>query len=114
VTIAGAFVLGPAVLRLVFGPNFSLSSRDLALLAASCTALMAAQALAQGLIARSDYRGVVVGWLAGVATFVLVVLLVPALLLRVELGLLVGGMAAAAVLGVLQPGLWQTASAAYT
>jgi O-antigen/teichoic acid export membrane protein len=114
VAIAGAFVLGPAVLRLVFGPNFSLSSRDLAVLAASCTALMAAQALAQGLIARSNYRGVVVGWLAGVATFFLVVLLVPALLLRVELGLLAGGMAAAAVLALLQPSLWRTAQAAYT
>jgi O-antigen/teichoic acid export membrane protein len=111
---AGAFVLGPTVLRLVFGPNFSLSGRDLAVLAASCTALMAAQALAQGLIARSSYRGVVGGWLSGVATFFLVVLLVHPLLLRVELGLLVGGVAAAAVLALLQPSLWRAARPAYT
>ncbi|MGH7723755.1 MAG: lipopolysaccharide biosynthesis protein [Candidatus Dormibacteria bacterium] len=107
VAIVGAFVLGPTVLRLVFGPNFALSSRDLALLAASCTALMAAQALGQGLIARAVYRGVVAGWLAGVAGFFAVVLLVHPLLLRVELGLLGGGLAAAAVLALLQPSLWR-------
>lgn len=106
VAIAGAFVLGPTVLRLVFGPNFSLSSRDLGLLAAACTVLMAAQALSQGLIARSNYRGVVAGWLAGVAAFFLVVLLVRPLLLRVELGLVGGGVAAATVLAMLQPSLW--------
>ena len=39
---------GAAVLRLVFGPAYLLSRRDLALLAASCAALMAAQALGQG------------------------------------------------------------------
>lgn len=110
VATAGAFVLGPTVLRLVFGPNFSLSGRDLAVLAASCTALMAAQALAQGLIARSSYRGVVAGWLAGVATFFVVVLLVQPLLLRVELGLLAGGIAAAAALALLQPNLWRRAA----
>ena len=106
VATAGAWVLGPTVLRLVFGPSFSLSGRDLALLAASCTALMAAQALGQGLIARSDYRGVVTGWLAGVAAFVAVVLAVHPLLLRVELGLVVGGAAAALVLAALQRSLW--------
>jgi O-antigen/teichoic acid export membrane protein len=108
--IAGAFVLGPTVLRLVFGPNFSLSSRDLVLLAASATAMMAAQALGQGLIARSNYQGVVAGWLAGVATFFTVVLAVHPLLLRVELGLLGGGLAAAAVLLLLQPSLWRAAA----
>ena len=114
VAIAGAFVLGPAVLRLVFGPAFLLSSRDLALLAASCTALMAAQALGQGLIARTDYRGVVAGWLGGVAAFFVVVVLVRPLLLRVELGLVVGGLAAAAVLAALQPTLWRGATTAAT
>ncbi|HWF58510.1 MAG TPA: hypothetical protein VG520_09165 [Candidatus Dormibacteraeota bacterium] len=111
---AGAFVLGPTVLRLVFGPNFDLSGRDLAVLAATCTALMAAQALAYGLIARSRYRGVVAGWLSGVAVFFAVVLLVHALLLRVELGLLAGGVAAAAILALLQPGLWRAPQPAYT
>lgn len=111
VATAGAFVLGPTVLRLVFGPNFMLSRADLALLAASCTALMAAQALGQGLIARSDYRGVVAGWLAGVAVFFAVVFAVQPLLLRVELGLVVGGLAAAVVLAALQPTLWRTAVA---
>jgi O-antigen/teichoic acid export membrane protein len=110
--IAGATVLGPTVLRLVFGPNFALSNRDLALLAASCTVLMAAQALGQGLIARSNYGGLVAGWLSGVAAFFAVVLLVQPLLLRVELGLVVGGLAAAGVLAALQPDLWRIAQPA--
>ncbi len=112
VAIIGAFALGPAVLRLVFGPNFALSRQDLALLAASCAALMAAQALGQGLIARSSYRSVVGGWLAGVAAFFAVVFAVHPLLLRVEVGLVAGGVAAAAVLGALQPTLWRRAAAA--
>jgi O-antigen/teichoic acid export membrane protein len=104
---AGAFLVGPTVLRLVFGPAFTLTRLDLALLAASCTTLMAAQALGQGLIASSGYRGVVAGWLAGVAAFFAVVLAVQPLLLRVELGLVCGGLAAATALAALQPGLWQ-------
>jgi O-antigen/teichoic acid export membrane protein len=106
-TIVGSLLLGPTVLRLVFGPDFTLSSRDLALLAASCTALMAAQALGQGLIAHSDYRGVVAGWLAGVVAFFAVVFAVHTLILRVELGILAGGIAAATVLAALQPGVWR-------
>jgi O-antigen/teichoic acid export membrane protein len=110
--IAGATILGPTLLRLVFGPNFALSSRDLALLAASCTTLMAAQALGQGLIARSNYGGLVAGWLSGVAGFFAVILLVQPLLLRVELGLVGGGLVAAAVLAALQPDLWRIARTA--
>ena len=105
--IAGAFLLGPTVLRLVFGPDFTLSSRDLALLAASCTSLMAAQALGQGLIARADYRGVLTGWLSGVVVFFAVIVVVHPLLLRVELALVGGGIAAAAVMIALQPDLWR-------
>ena len=108
VAVAGSFVFGPAVVRLVFGPDFTLSSRDLALLAASCTSLMAAQALGQGLIARSDYRGVVVGWLCGVVAFFAVVATVHPLLLRVELALVGGGVAAMAMMVALQPDLWRS------
>jgi O-antigen/teichoic acid export membrane protein len=105
--VVGSLVVGTVVLRLVFGPDFTLTSRDLALLAASCTALMAAQALGQGLIASSRYRGVVAGWMAGVVGFFAVVVAVQPLLLRVELGILGGGIAAAAVLGALQVELWR-------
>ena len=105
--IAGSFVLGPSVLKLVFGPNFDLSRADLALLAASCTTLMAAQALGQGLIASADYRGVVTGWLAGVVAFFVAVVLVRPLLLRVEMGILAGGIVAAVTLALLQSALWR-------
>src|SRR3981081_4951139 len=84
VAVVGSLLVGPVVLRLVFGPDFTLTNKDLALLAASSTALMAAQALGQGLIARSAYRGVVAGWLAGVVAFFVVVFAVLALLLRAE------------------------------
>ena len=109
VAIAGSIVVGPQVLRLVFGQDFTLTSRDLAVLAASCTVLMAAQALGQGLIATSRYRAVVTGWLAGVAAFWVVVVAVQPLLLRVELAILAGGIAAAATLAALQPDLWRAA-----
>jgi O-antigen/teichoic acid export membrane protein len=106
-TIIGSLLVGPPVLRLVFGPDFTLTSRDLALLAASSTALMAAQALGQGLIARSAYGGVVAGWVAAVVVFFIVVFAVHGLLLRVELGILGGGVAAVVVLAALQPDLWR-------
>jgi O-antigen/teichoic acid export membrane protein len=106
-TIIGSLLVGPPVLRLVFGPDFTLTSRDLALLAASSTALMAAQALGQGLIARSAYGGVVAGWLAAVVAFFIVVFAVHGLLLRVELGILGGGVAAVIVLAALQQDLWR-------
>jgi O-antigen/teichoic acid export membrane protein len=105
--IVGSLLVGPAVLRLVFGPDFTLTSRDLALLAASSAALMAAQALGQGLIARSAYRGVVAGWVTAVGAFFIVVFAVHPLLLRVELGILGGGLAAAVILAALQPDLWR-------
>ncbi|MEO8899583.1 MAG: hypothetical protein ABI352_04335 [Candidatus Dormibacter sp.] len=105
--VAGSLLVGPAVLRLVFGPDFTLTNKDLALLAASSTTLMAAQALGQGLIARSAYRGVVAGWLAGVVGFFVMVFAVHPLLLRVELGILGGGLAAVVVLAALQQDLWQ-------
>ncbi|HSP64926.1 MAG TPA: hypothetical protein VLO10_01930, partial [Candidatus Deferrimicrobium sp.] len=54
--------------------------------------------------------GVVAGWLAGVAVFFAVVFAVQPLLLRVELGLVVGGLAAAVVLAALQPTLWRGGS----
>ncbi|MHB8717864.1 MAG: polysaccharide biosynthesis protein [Candidatus Dormibacteria bacterium] len=112
VGVAGAYVAGPTALRLIFGPEFNLAGRDLALLAASCTALMAAQALAQGMIAGSHYWGVVTGWLTGVAVFFAVIVVVHPLLLRVELALACGGLAAAAVMAALQTELWRLGDAA--
>jgi O-antigen/teichoic acid export membrane protein len=105
--IVAAFALGPVVLRIVFGPAYLLDGQDLALLAASCTVLMAGQALAQGLIAGAHYRGVVGGWLSGVVVFFAVIIAVHPLLLRVELALVCGGLAAAAVMAALQPELWR-------
>ena len=114
IAVVGSYVVGPTLLRIVFGSSSVLGSRDLALLAASCAALMAAQALAQGLIAGSHYWGVVVGWLSGVVVFFAVIAVVHPLLLRVELALACGGLAAAAVMAALQPELWRVSATAPT
>ena len=108
-SISGAFALGPLALRLVFGPAFRLTRVDLAILAAGCTALMTAQALGQGLIARCRFGAVVAGWMCGVAVFFGLVFALHPLLLRVEVALAGGGLAAAVVLGALQPTLWRRA-----
>ena len=100
-TVAGAFALGPWVIHLLFGAGYDLSHTDMGLLAASCTALMLAQSVTQGLIAGSAYWRVTAGWVCGVAGFFLTVLAVGDLFRRVELGLLAGGALAAAVMAVL-------------
>ena len=109
VAIAGAFVLGPTVLRLVFGPNFLLSRQDLALLAASCTALMAGAGARPGpdRARPTTAASWPAGWPAWRRSSRWSSRCSP-LLLRVELGLVVGGLAAAVVLAALQPALWRT------
>lgn len=105
--VAGAFALGPPALHLVFGPAFDLGRADLAILAAVCTALMAAQALGQALIAQRRYRWALGGWLVAVVAFVATVAGLSPLILRVELGLLAGAGAGAATMAAVQASLWR-------
>jgi O-antigen/teichoic acid export membrane protein len=95
----GAFVIGPWTLRLLFGPGFTLGRTDLLLLSMGSAVYMAAIALAQALIALSGHARVALGWLAGLIGFASATAMGTGLLLRVELGFLVGSCAAAATLG---------------
>jgi O-antigen/teichoic acid export membrane protein len=99
--VIGAFLLGPTIIRLLFGADFVIGRTDIALLAMSSGAFMLAVALGQALIALSGQSKVAVGWLLGVLTFLGVTAAGNDLLLRVELGLVAGSVMAALVIGVL-------------
>lgn len=101
VATATASVIGPDVVRILFGAGFELSRVDLAYLAGASAAYMLALALAQALIALSAYPRVVIGWAAGIVTFLVVTATQSGLLPRVERGFLAGSMVSALVMGVL-------------
>jgi len=94
-----AFAIGPPLIRLLFGPDFDLSRRDLALLAAGSASIMLATALGQSLIALSSQRRVAIGWFLGVVGFVGFVAAGDDLFLRVEAGILGGSLIAAVAMG---------------
>lgn len=64
------WLLGPWVVRLLFGPGFTAGRGIITAIAASGAAFMLAQVAAQVLLALGDERLVVVGWAAGVAALV--------------------------------------------
>lgn len=102
----GSLLLGPWVVRILFGEAFALGRQDLVLLALGTAAYMLALSLAQALIALRGHRVVAVGWLVGAVWFVAVTAAAHGLLLRVELGFLAGSIAAAAAMGLaLRPRL---------
>jgi O-antigen/teichoic acid export membrane protein len=98
---AGAFAVGPWVVRILFGPGFELTRSDLGYLAAGSAAIMVALALAQALIALSAYPRVVIGWLLGILAFLVVVSADASLLPRVERAFLAGSAVSAVVMGFL-------------
>ena len=99
-----AFLVGPPIIRLLFGPDFDLTRRDLALLAAGSASIMLATALGQSLIALSSQRRVALGWFLGVVAFLTFVALGNDLFLRVELGIVGGSLVAAAAMGLFTRG----------
>ncbi len=94
----GAAVAGPAAVRVLFGSAFRLGRRDLLYLAAASAFYMLAMTVAQGLIALRSPSRAAVAWMAGFATFVVVVVVSPGLLLRAERALLAGSMVAFATM----------------
>ncbi len=99
-----AWLLGPTVVRLAFGADFALGSRDLALLAAASCIYVLGLTLSQALIALRQQPRVAIGWGVGIAALIVVTLLGRDLLLRVELGFLVGAVTAAVAMGMLLAG----------
>jgi O-antigen/teichoic acid export membrane protein len=99
---AGAVLLGPFAVRLLFGSGYSvLGARDLGLLTLSCAGFMLAVVAGQALISLGGYRQAAAGWICGVAAFVAITAAGRDLFLRVEVGLCAGAAAALAVLGGL-------------
>jgi O-antigen/teichoic acid export membrane protein len=104
VATAGAWLLGPTVVRIAFGADFALDRRDLALLAAASCIYLLGLTLSQALIALRQQPRVAIGWGVGIAVLVVVTLLGRDLLLRVELGFLAGAVSAAVAMGILLAG----------
>lgn len=95
-----AALLGPFVGGLLF-ENFDpdiIGPTDLALLAAGSGGLIIALTAAQALIALDGHARVMWGWLAGVVGFGVGIVLVSDLLLRVEVGFLLGACVSAVVM----------------
>lgn len=85
----GAFLIGPWVIRLVYGAD-DIGGRTLAMLALSSAIYMGCLATGQAVIALHGHLLVAAGWLAGVVAFVLTVWLSSDLLFRrIEVGLVV-------------------------
>ncbi len=104
VATVGAWVLGPTVVRIAFGADFALGSRDLAVLAAASCIYLLALTLCQALIALREQPRVALGWGIGIFALAVVTLLGHDLLLRVELGFLIGAIAASVAMAVLLAG----------
>lgn len=100
----GGWVAGPAVVGALFGAEFALGSRDLAMLAAASSCYLLALTLAQVLIALARPARVALGWSIGTVGFAIGVLTTSDLLLRVQIGLLCGTVGATAAMGLLLAG----------
>lgn len=98
--VVAAAIVGPAALRLLFGPSFTLRPLDLALLTLASCLLMTAQACGGALVAVRRHAKAALGWVAGTATFVLVTLVGNDLFLRVEVGLAAGAAVSALILAL--------------
>ncbi len=104
VATLGAWLLGPTVVRIFFGADFALGRQDLALLAAASCIYLLALTLSQALIALRHQPRVAFGWGVGILALTVVTVLGHDLLLRVELGFLVGAVTASAAMALLVAG----------
>jgi hypothetical protein len=89
------------VVRILFGPDYDLGRRNLTMLAASAALYMVAITMSQAIIALHGHARVAIGWAVGVVVFVVVTALGTDLLLRVEMGLVVGSAASVLALWLL-------------
>jgi O-antigen/teichoic acid export membrane protein len=87
--LLGWFV-GPFLVGLIFGEDYVLGGRDVAVLALGVAAHIGLVLVTQVLVAAVRHRLVAVSWLAGVVVAAVVLLAVPDLLLAAELAFLAG------------------------
>jgi O-antigen/teichoic acid export membrane protein len=85
-----AGLLGPWLVRLVFGASYVLAGGDLVLMAIGVVAHLGLIITTQALVASALHAKVAWAWLVGIAGAAAVFALVPDLLLRAELSFLVG------------------------
>ena len=90
VAIVGAFLIGPLVIRILFGEEYDLGRRNITMLAASSALYMVGISMSQALIALHGHARVAIGWICGTIVFIGVVAAGNELLLRVEAGLVAG------------------------
>jgi O-antigen/teichoic acid export membrane protein len=94
--------IGPAVVEILFGSDFTLSARDMALLTLASMLMMAAMTVNQAQIALHHQHETGWPWAVGTAVFVAVTATAgPDLLLRVELAMVAAGATSAVLAGVL-------------
>lgn len=98
VATIGAFLLGPFVIRVLFGPAFELGREDLGLLALASSLFMLAIVFTQALIALHGYWRALVGAICGSVGFVIVTALCSGLFRRIEFGLVAGAVASTVVM----------------
>lgn len=101
VAVIGATVAGNIALHVMNGPKYSLGRSDFAFLSAASIVFILALTLAQALIALRSYSYLSIGWLAGGLGFGAAVAVLHPLLLRVEVGFLVGSATSVVVLALL-------------
>lgn len=94
-------IVGPWIVRVLFGPGFEMTRTDLGLLAGGSAAYLIAVTFAQALIALSEYSKVAIAWAVAVVCFGAATALGSGLIFRVEVGFLVGAVAAALAMGIL-------------
>lgn len=104
--VLAAGLVGPAVLRLLFGPDFSLPRTDLVWLAVSTAIYMLALTFQPAVIALDQHRANALAWIGGLAAFAACLALPVELLRRVELALAVGAAVTTCVLA------WRTVTRA--
>jgi O-antigen/teichoic acid export membrane protein len=90
VALALGYLVGPRLVGLIFGDQYVLGGRDVALLAVGVAVHIGLILVTQVLVASARHRLVAWSWLTGVVVAAVVLLLVPDLLLGAELAFLAG------------------------
>jgi O-antigen/teichoic acid export membrane protein len=98
--IVGGFAAGHAIGQLLFGTKFTLTNREVGLLALGSGAFILALTLAQALIALRSYAAATWSWVVGAAGAVVGVFTAHELILRSTLSYAIGCSCAAAVMWV--------------
>ncbi|MGI8625064.1 MAG: lipopolysaccharide biosynthesis protein [Geodermatophilaceae bacterium] len=85
VAAPAAWLAGPWVIELVFGPRYALGGRDAGLMVVGAMLYLGSVVAAQALVGAGQHRDVGVAWTVGLLVGVVVFLAVPDLVLRAEL-----------------------------